>query len=188
VSEADELRESRARLASSAGAERRRIERALHDGAQQDLIALSVQLQLLRDALTTDPRAALELVDALSSETHAALERVRDLSDSVYPAVLDARGLADALRSAATAKAVVDADSVERQAPETERAVFFACRAAIDGAEPDAQLTIRLRERGGSLQLELVGASSGLTAARDLLEAAGGVVMTAGPARLSATI
>jgi signal transduction histidine kinase len=187
VSEADELRESRARLASSAAAERRRIERALHDGTQQDLIALSVQLQLLRDTLTTDSNAALELLDALRSETHAALERVRDLSDSVYPAVLDARGLADALRGAATTNAAVDADSVERRAPETEHAVFFACRAAIDGAEPDTRLAIRLRERGGSLQLEIAGASSGLTAARDLLEAAGGVVKV-DTARLSATI
>jgi signal transduction histidine kinase len=196
VSEVDELRESRARLAFSAGAERRRIERALHDGVQQDLITLSVRLQLLRELLSTDVAGALELLDELQRETHAAHERIQELAADVYPPVLDALGLGDALRRAATARtveAVVDADRIERRSPEIERAVYFTCRAVLDAAKPDSELTIRLRERDGVLLLEITGASTScLPSARDLLEAAGGTVEAEqeadGRVRLSATL
>lgn len=174
MEEADELRESRARLAVAAGGDRRRVERALHDGVLQDLIALSVKMQLLREQLRTDAVGALGLLDELQQETHRALERVQALAAEIYPPMLDARGLAEALRQAATPDRLVEVADVGRRPPEIERAVYFACRAVLEDAETGSELTLRLREREGVLLLDIAGASGpSLRAAQDLLEAAG---------------
>ena len=185
MTESDELRASRARLAASAGADRRRIERALHDGVQQDLIAVSVRLQLLRALVASDLPAALELLDELQRDARDALDRVRALAGEIYPALLDARGLPDALREAVRTSgtsARVETSGLERHPAAIENAVYFFCRTVLESAEPGRELTITLRENGDTLRLEIAGLDNvDLGPARDLVEAAGGVVVVEGP-------
>lgn len=184
MTEPDELRASRARLAASVGADRRRIERALHDGVQQDLIAVSVRLQLLRELVAGDLPAALELLDELQHDTRDALARVRSLAGDIYPALLDSRGLPDAIREAARtsgASARIDVSSLRRHPVAIEAAVYFFCRAALEGVEEGAAVTITLQENGDALRLEIAGLDGlDLSPARDLVEAAGGVVLVEG--------
>jgi signal transduction histidine kinase len=194
MSETDEIRASRARLAAAASADRRRFERALHDGVQQDLIAISVRLQLLRPLVADDRAAALELLDELEGEARSALDRARTLAAELYPSVLDLRGLPDALREAARAagvRAVIDAPGLGRLSPELESAVYFGWRTALDNGGAAARTTIALRVRDGALEVELEGGGFDATRARDLLEAAGGsatVEETPGGRRVTATI
>lgn len=103
VHDADELLALRSRPVKSALAERRRIERALHDSAQQDLIAISVRLQLVRELVPTAPADALTLLDDVQQGARDALDRLRTLASEIYPSILDARGLPDPLRTAARA-------------------------------------------------------------------------------------
>jgi signal transduction histidine kinase len=176
VSEADELRASRTRIARAAHDGRRRIEHALHDGVQQDLIATSVRLQLLQQLAESDLPAALELVEELRREVRAALERVRTLASGIYPSVLDARGLPDALREAARVTGVeirLDAQGIGRYAREVEAGVYFCCLAVLERADPGETVAIGLSEHDGVLRLELPFAG---TAVRDLVEAAGGAL------------
>jgi hypothetical protein len=98
VEGAAELRASRARLVEVAQAERRRLERALHNGVQQDLIAISLRLQLIREALETDVPRALGLLDEARVDSREALDRVRALAGDIYPSLLPAWGLPDSLR------------------------------------------------------------------------------------------
>ena len=174
---ADELRASRARIAASERDERRRIERALHDGAQQDLIALSVRLQLLRELVAGGQEAALELVDELQRDTHEALDRVRALAADIYPSLLDARGLPDALRAAG---ARVHADTGNRYPVDIEACIYFCCRALMDAAH--GTVAIALREDAGTLRAELdCAAAVDPTAARDLIESCGGTLVVQQP-------
>jgi signal transduction histidine kinase len=194
MSEIDEIRASRSRLAAEASADRRRFERALHDGVQQDLIAISVRLQLLRALAADDRDATLELLDEIERETHGALDRARSLAAEIYPSLLDLRGLPDALREAARAaeaRAVIDAPKLGRLSPELECAVYFAWRAALEGDAAGGSATIALREHHGTLQVELVGGGYDATRVRDLLESVGGsatVEDTPGGNRVAATI
>jgi signal transduction histidine kinase len=134
--------------------ERRAVERALHDGVQQDLIALCVRLQLLRQLVEADPAAALVELAELHREAHAALDRVRTLANDVYPSVLDARGLPEALRAAG---ATVDGEAGGRYPREVEAAAYFFCRDALAGA---ADLTVSLREEDGALRVDAAGATA----------------------------
>jgi signal transduction histidine kinase len=200
VAEIEELRAARARLAEAAGAERRRIERALHDGVQQDLIAVSVRLQLARQLAPLDLPAALELLDELRGDVRDALERVRTLAGEIYPSLLDARGLGDALREAARrlgTTARVETTAIRRYPAEIEIAAYTCCRYALEqiaaqaGAEGAA--TIRLQEQDEALRLEVAGggnvfeADDGFVSVRDLIEAARGD-LSIGPTCIAATI
>jgi len=190
VPEPDDLRASRARLAVSAAAERRRIERALHDGVQQDLIAISVRLQLLRELLGTDADPALELLDELQRDTRGALERVRAVAADTYPSLLDARGLHDGLREAARTAGVsvrIEATGLGRAPADVEAAAYFCCRALLEGAEPGAGLTVAIRDSDGALHIHLSGAPVEVTAARDLAEAAGGALTVDADGSVAAT-
>jgi signal transduction histidine kinase len=174
--EADDLRASRARIASAASTARRGHERALHDGVQQDLIAAGVRLQLARELIASDPTAAIALLDELRDAMHDALDRVRGLADEIYPSVLEVRGLPDALRHAVRATGVtarLDADGVGRYPETLEAAVYFCCRALL----AETAVALALRDDGESLQLEIEGVEAN-DAARDLAEAAGGSVTT----------
>jgi signal transduction histidine kinase len=190
VPEADDLRASRARLAVSAAAERRRIERALHDGVQQDLIAMSVRLQLLRELLGADAGPALELLDELQRDTRGALERVQAVAADTYPSLLDARGLQDALREAARATGVsvrIKASGLGRPPPDVEAAAYFCCRALFESARPGAVLTVAILDSGGTLRIELSGGGLEVTAARDLAEAAGGALTIGADGNITAS-
>ena len=157
-----ELNESRARIMSGADRERQRIERDLHDGAQQSLVALRIRLELAGELLRESPAGAEQLLGKLSTEVDDALEQVRSLARGVYPSLLSDRGLGEALRSAALRSPVritVDADGIGRHSPMVEAAVYFCCLEAIQNAMKHAGGvgTISVssgRERGSPLRGE----------------------------------
>lgn len=183
MTEPADVHASRARLAAAWIGDRRGLERALHDGVQQDLIAISVRLQLARELVATDSAAASELLEELRLEAHDALDRVRALAGGVYPSILDTRGLADAVREAARAtrpSTRVDAPALARRPADVEAVAFFCCRAALDGAAADAQLAIRIRESGEELRVEIDGGAWDVLATRDLVESAGGTLVASG--------
>jgi signal transduction histidine kinase len=181
MDDASELQRLRSRLVTSVLEERRRIERALHDGVQQDLIAISVGLQLVRKLVATSPDQALASLDEVQRETREALDRVRTLAGGIYPAILDARGLPDALRQAAGASgpaARVEAAELGRYPAEVEAAVFFLWCAVLDGLGPSAEAVIRVWEKGDALHVEIgAGREVDLVEVLDLVEGARGVVV-----------
>jgi signal transduction histidine kinase len=123
-----ELKASRSRIVSAADAERRRVERDLHDGAQQRLLALGLALQMLRDR-GGDP----ELLGEADAELQAALAELRDLARGVHPAILTEQGLAAAIRSLVDRTAIrVTADLQEERYPqEVETAAYFLVSEAV---------------------------------------------------------
>jgi signal transduction histidine kinase len=194
VDEGPELRTLASRLVLAALADRRRIERALHDDAQQDLIAISVRLQLVRELVTTAPEEALALLDEARRDVRDALDGIRTLAGEIYPSALAALGLADALGALARASAGdvrVETAGVRRYPDEIEAVAYFTCSTVLDGLEPGAQAAIDVREEGGGLQLEIAGGRvEGLDGVRDLVEGAGGMLTIdseAGGARVRAT-
>jgi signal transduction histidine kinase len=156
---ADELRASRARVVAAADAERRKIERNLHDGAQQHLVALAVTVRLAQQMAASDPDGARALLEQLGSDLHEAVQELRDLAHGIYPPVLMDRGLVAALESAAGRAALpVDvlgvADDVGRFPQEVEAAVYFCCLEALQNAAKhagegaSATVTITRRDDG----------------------------------------
>ena len=133
----EQLRASRARMVAAADAESRRIERDLHDGVQQHLVALAVNLQLARQLADTDPDEAKKLLERIGHDVREALEGVRELAQSVYPPLLLDRGLAEALAAAASAAGIptrVDATGLDRYPPQVEATVYFCCLEALENA------------------------------------------------------
>jgi signal transduction histidine kinase len=157
-------------LVEAADAERRAIERALHDGVQQDLIALSVRLQLARRVADDDPVAAVRLLDDMSRDVEDALARVRRLADSVYPSLLSPLGLVEALRAAGHD---VEANGLGRLSPAVEAAAYFFCRDAAGSAAA----SVALRVDAGTLVVRLELAEPDpdrLAVVRQRIEALGG--------------
>jgi len=139
--QARELEASRRRLVSASDEERRRIERDLHDGAQQHLVALSVGLNLTAGMIEDDPKAASEMLGELQSSVRDTIEELRSLAHGIYPPLLRDGGLEPALRAAAGRSpldVVVEA-STGRQSPEVEAAVYFCCLEALQNAAKHAQ-------------------------------------------------
>ncbi len=169
--ERSELRASRARIVVRDLAERAAFERALHDGVQQHLVALAVNLQLARQLLASDPPALAALLDDLGRDVHDALESVRLLAQRIYPPLLHDRGLVEALRAAADAAALparVDADDVPRYPPEVEAAAYLGCLEALENAAlhagPDARAVVRVRSQDGALRFEVIDDGPGFDA------------------------
>jgi signal transduction histidine kinase len=173
-----------------ADAERRALERALHDGVQQDLIAVSVRLQLARRLAGTDLDDALAVLDEVGRDVRDALDRVRALANVVYPSVLEARGLRDALRDAAAVSGVavgLEPKELGRYPAAIEAAVFFCCRAALDqvavSRAAGARVSIRILEETDALRLrldgpgvELDGAADAFAPVRERIDVLGGVL------------
>ena len=142
---------------ASGDAERRRIERNLHDGAQQHLVALAVNLRLARDIITDDSDAGLEMLDQLADEVQETIQEVRQLAHGIYPPLLVDSGLVEALRAAANRSPLpvdISADGIGRYPSETEAAVYFCCLEALQNAAkhaPDAHVDLRLWEEAGGL-------------------------------------
>jgi signal transduction histidine kinase len=150
-----ELRASRTRVVLAADAERRRIERDLHDGAQQQLIGLAVQLRLAGELVGTKPEKTKELIDALDDEIETTIDQLRDLAHGIYPPLLQDRGLADALAAAALRSSItaqVDTHDLGRYSPDIESTVYFCCVEALQNAAKhagaDALVTISVRANG----------------------------------------
>ena len=147
----EELRASRQRIVTTQDAERRRLERNIHDGAQQHLVALAVKLRLVRGMLSKDPARAASMLGELGVEVDEAIETLSSLALGIYPPVLEERGIAAALESqvrVGSIPVVVDADGVDRQPIETEAAVYFCCLEAIQNAAKYAQARPHRRPPG----------------------------------------
>jgi signal transduction histidine kinase len=119
--------------------ERRALERELHDGVQQHLIALAVNLQLARELCDSDPAAVKAFLEGLGRDVHAALDDARALGHAIYPPVLTDHGVAEALRAAGVR---VTTAGVGRHPPEIEAATYFACVGSS---------AVRLWEQDGAL-------------------------------------
>jgi signal transduction histidine kinase len=157
----EELRASRQRLVSAQDNERRRLERNLHDGAQQHLVALKVKLGLAEAFAETDPARAKQLLAELKGDTDEALDTLRDLARGIYPPLLADKGLAAALEAQArkaTLPVEIDADGVGRYPQEIEAAVYFCVLEALQNVQKYADAgtaTVRLTEREGELLFEV---------------------------------
>ncbi len=157
----EDLRTSRARIVATGDAERRKIERNLHDGAQQHLVALAVNLRLAKDILADDPAGAAEMLDALGDAVKDTIQELRDLAHGIYPPLLMDAGLSDALRAAANRSPLpvrVEAEGLGRYSSDVEAAVYFCCLEALQNAAkhaPDANVTIKVGEEDGALRFEV---------------------------------
>jgi signal transduction histidine kinase len=186
-----ELRESRQRLVSVQDAERRKIERDLHDGAQQHLVALSINLSVAKSLVGADPEQLRQMLEQLRSDAGDALQTLRDLAHGIYPPLLADRGLVEALTAHARKGSVpttVEATDVGRHAMEVEAAIYFCVLEALqnvakygDGAcavvrlaADDGHLTFAVVDDGAGFDAARVQRGAGLTNMTDRLEALGG--------------
>jgi signal transduction histidine kinase len=188
----EDLRASRQRLVAAQDEERRRIERNIHDGAQQQLVGLAVQLRLLEQQIERDPAAARASAARLHGAATTALEDLRDLARGIYPPVLADRGLREALESQARKSPLpvqVTADGIGRYPQEVEAAVYFCTLEALQNVSKYAsanRVAVRLSERDGVLRFAVeddgvgfdpsAARGSGLTNMRDRVEALGGTL------------
>jgi signal transduction histidine kinase len=167
----EELTVSRQRLVTAQDTERRRIERNLHDGAQQDLIALKLKLVAAEGIAASDPQQTQEILQGLVTDVGDAVETLRELARGIYPAVLADLGLAAALEAQATRSPLtveVHADSIHRYPPEVEAAVYFCCLEALQNAVKHAQATtmvINVEESDGQLRFTATDNGRGIDVA-----------------------
>ncbi|MGH7687117.1 MAG: sensor histidine kinase [Candidatus Dormibacteria bacterium] len=187
----EELRASRQRLVTAQDEERRRLERNLHDGAQQHLVAIKVKLGLAEMLMARDPDRARQTLDQLKTDADEALETLRDLARGIYPPLLADQGLRVALESQArkaTVVVAIEADGIARYSQETEAAVYFCVLEALQNVQKYAHATrvvITLRDDDGKVSFEVtddgqgfdaatVQRGAGLTNMADRLDALGG--------------
>lgn len=189
----EELRASRQRLVTAQDFERRRIERNIHDGAQQQLVALAVKLRLTESLLDEDPALAHESLRALQAQAGEAARDLRDLAHGIYPPLLADRGLGAALEAQARRSAVpvtVEASGIGRYPQELEAAIYFCCLEALQNVAKYAGATavrLRVSAAGSHLEFEITDNGcgfdpatarhgSGLQGMADRLEALGGSI------------
>jgi signal transduction histidine kinase len=187
-----ELTESRARLVTVADDERHRIERDLHDGAQQRLVALQIKLEMLAEEFDVESPGSAARIRALEEEVATTLDEVRRFGRGLYPAVLADRGLSAALHAVARSAAVpttIDARLPHRYAREVESAVYFVCLEAIQNAAKhghasrisiamtgDTYLHFDVRDDGVGFDPSAGPSGAGLTNMRDRVGAVGGTL------------
>ena len=177
--EVAELRASRERLVLAADAERRSIERDLHDGVQQHLVALAVDLQLASTLVETDPVAAKARLEGMRRDLEHALDEAARLAQRIYP-TLNAHGFAAALRAAVPNVRVatrVDLPRGATYAPEIVGTVYSCIRDLLEAAGAGARATVTLREGEGTLSFECVvdgDVAESLEGLRDRVHALGG--------------
>jgi signal transduction histidine kinase len=169
----EELRASRARIVAAGDAERRKLERNLHDGAQQHLVALAVKLRLAKDAVDDQEPDAADLIEEIRADLQDAIGELRALAHGIFPPLLMSGGLAEALPAAATRAALptsVEVTDVGRYQPDTEAAIYFCCMEALQNAGKHAGdgATARLRmwQTEGELHFEVSDDGHGFDTAR----------------------
>jgi signal transduction histidine kinase len=189
----EELRASRQRLVAAQDEERRRLERNLHDGAQQNLVALKVKLGLAEAFAEKDPAKSKVLVGELKDDADEALETLRDLARGIYPPLLADKGLVAALEGQArkaTLPVEVSAAGVGRYPQGIEAAVYFCCLEALQNVQKYAHAdhaTVRLTGADGTISFEVGDdgngfdaatgkKGSGLTNMQDRMDALGGTI------------
>ena len=169
----EELRASQRRLVTAQDQERRRLERNIHDGAQQQLVALSVKTRLARDLTARDPAKVAEMLTQIDAEIQTALGDLRDLARGIYPPLLIDEGLGAALDAQARRSLVpttIRADGLGRYAPEVEAAVYFSCLEALQNVAKYAEAnsaTVILAQSNGHLTFEVVDDGRGFDPAAE---------------------
>jgi signal transduction histidine kinase len=187
-----QLAASRLRLQEAADAERQRIERDLHDGAQQQVVGMRLRLDLASEAIKTEPARGERMLATVGRELDELLSTLRSLAKGIYPSILEQRGLREALASVALSAPVpvsVVAPTIQRYAEDIEVAVYFCCLEAIQNvikhAGTGARAWVRLSQHGDWLRFEVrdsgqgfdaqaVPSGSGLVNMRDRIEAVAG--------------
>jgi signal transduction histidine kinase len=188
----EDLRASRQRLVAAQDQERRRIERNIHDGAQQQLVALAVKLRLAGTVAKGEgAEKTAATLEQLQSDAAEALKDLRDLARGIFPPLLADRGLAEALAAQARKSTVpvdVEADGIGRYPEAVEAAVYFcslealqnvakyanASRASVSLAEEDGNLAFEVTDDGKGFDATATGYGTGLQGMADRLEALGG--------------
>jgi signal transduction histidine kinase len=188
-----DLRASRQRLVAAQDDERRRLERNLHDGAQQHLVAIKVKLGIAEMLATRDPEKARAAVAELKHDADEALETLRDLARGIYPPLLADRGLPTALQAQArkaTLPVTIEADGIGRYPQDTEAALYFCILEALQNIQKYAEASsamVRIREQGAQLCVEVADdgrgfdvstttRGNGLNNMEDRLDALGGTL------------
>jgi signal transduction histidine kinase len=190
------LRASRARLVEAGDAERRRLGRDLHDGAQQRLVALMIELQLARENFEKDPSVARGLIDSAFANAQAAVGELRDLASGIHPAVLSQRGREAGLESLASRAPIpveIDSDLEERFPLPVETAAYFVVAEALTNVAKYAQasyVAVTVRCENGWALLDVrddgvggadAGAGSGLRGLEDRVGALDGTLEVESP-------
>jgi signal transduction histidine kinase len=187
------LTQSRARSLAAEDRERRKLERDLHDGAQQRLVALRIKLALAAEQLETGDRARADIIHALGEEIDATIDEVRAFARGVYPTLLAQTGLPAALRTVARSAALpttVHADGIGRYPPELETTVYFCCSEALQNAAKHAdgasevtislsavrELHFEVHDDGAGFDVETTPLGTGLRNLHDRLAAVGGTM------------
>ena len=203
-----ELETSRGRLIEAQDAERSRLERDLHDGAQQHLVALAVNLRLAQVVARRSPGRANQVLAEQADAARLAIDTLSSLSRGIYPQILSEQGLVAALRSGVAASPVpvtVDAEGIGRPAPLLEAAFYFCCMEAIQNAAKHSgasRVTVLLRQDGGRWRLDVTddgagfdqgsalsdASGAGMMNMRDRLDAVGGSVAIASSAGSGTTV
>lgn len=188
-----DLRESRRRIVAAQDERARRLERDIHDGAQQQLVALAVQLRLARTLVDRDAAKAGEMLDALQTAAGDALDDLRDLARGIYPPLLADQGLAAALEAQARKAAVptsVTADGIGRYPQDVEAAVYFcalealnnvakyseASQARIELVAAGGWVTFSVSDNGQGFDMRETSFGTGLQGMRDRLDAIDGTI------------
>jgi signal transduction histidine kinase len=189
--QAGELRASRQRIVTAQDEERRRLERNIHDGAQQHLVALAVKLRLAKTAVAADAARGRTMLEEIGGEIDAALDTLRALALGIYPPLLEEQGIAPALAAQYVRSGLpvrMDADATGRYPIEIEAAVYFAALEALQNAakyaeaeeiaiaiQPtDGELRFTVRDDGVGFDPGRTGQGSGLAGIRDRLAVFGG--------------
>jgi len=187
----EQLRASRQRLVHAQDEERRKLERNLHDGAQQQLVALSVQLRLAEGLVDRDPEKTKSMLANLQAATGQAIEDLRDLARGIYPPLLADKGLVAALEAQArkgTIETSIEAEHVARYPQQVEAAVYFcalealnnvakysgARRAEVRLAQSNGDLTFEVSDDGAGFDVDRTSYGTGLRGMADRVEAIGG--------------
>ena len=156
--EIDELRASRRRLVAAADADRRVFEGELHDGVQQQLVALAVDLRRLAGFIDADPIAAQALVDEMTANVGAAMADATALAGRIHPPLLAARGLTNALRSMAEGLGItieVDAPAGAGYPSEITTAIYWTCAETLSFASRGSHATVSVIETDGLLRFDI---------------------------------
>src|SRR5438874_1622700 len=189
--QAADLRSSRQRIVAAQDEERRRLERNIHDGAQQHLVALAVKLRLAKTALQTDPERGRLMIQEIGGEVDAALDTLRSLALGIYPPLLEEQGIAAALAAQYTRSELpvrMETDGIGRYPIELEAAVYFCTLEALQNAAKYARatsITIAFRERDDDLEFSVAddgvgfstetnGSGTGIQGMRDRMAVFGG--------------
>ena len=167
----EDLRDSRRRIVTAQDERARQLERNIHDGAQQQLVALSVKLRLADGLVEHDPAKAHDVLADLQVQATETLEDLRDLARGIYPPLLADKGLPAALEAQARRSAVpvtVEPDGVGRYGQDVESAVYFSCLEALNNVAKYAEasaVSVRLSQEDGWLRFEVEDDGRGFQAA-----------------------